>query len=41
MGDRPKRVACPPRRFGEEFCQLHEKKYGESETKTKNRQGFV
>ena len=26
MGNRPKRMSCPPRRFVEEFCQLREKK---------------
>ena len=41
MGDRPKRKSCLPRRFVEDFCQLREKKDGESGTKTQNRQGFV
>ena len=26
MGNQPKRMSCPPRRFVEEFCQLREKK---------------
>ena len=34
-------MSCPPRRFVEEFCQLREKKDGQSGTKTQNRQGFV
>ena len=36
MGDRPKRVACPPRRFVEEFCQLRKRwrKWNENEKQT-------
>ena len=41
MGDRPKRMSCPPRYFVEEFCQLREKKDEESKTKTQNRHGVV
>ena len=26
MGDRSKRMSCPPRRFVDKFCQLREKK---------------
>ena len=35
MGDRPKRMSCPPRRFVEEFCQLREKKMEKVERKRK------
>ena len=35
MGDRPKRISCPPRRFVEEFCQLREKKMEIVERKRK------
>ena len=35
MGDWPKRMSCPSRRFGEEFCQLREKKMEKVEWKRK------
>ena len=35
MGDRPKRMSCPPRCFVEEFCQLREKKMEKVERKRK------
>ena len=35
MGDRPKRISCPPRRFVEEFCQLREKMMEKEERKRK------
>ena len=35
MGNRPKRMSCPPRCFVEEFCQLHEKKMEKVEWKSK------
>ena len=35
MGDRPKRMSCPPRRFVEEFCELREKKMEKVERKRK------
>ena len=41
MGDRTKRMSCPPRRFVEEFCQLREKKMEKVERKRKTEKGFV
>ena len=41
MDNRPRRMSCPPRRFVKEFCQLREKKDGESGTNTQNSQEFV
>ena len=35
MGNRPKRMSCPPRLFVEEFCELHEKKMEKVERKRK------
>ena len=35
MGDRPKRMSCPPRCFVKEFCQLREKKMEQVERKSK------
>ena len=35
MGDRPKRMSCPPRRFVEEFCQFRENKMEKVERKRK------
>ena len=35
MGNRPKRMSCPPRRFVEEFCQLRIKKMEKVEGKRK------
>ena len=35
MGDRPKGMSCPPRRFVEEFCQLREQKMEKVERKHK------
>ena len=35
IGDRPKRMSCPPRPFVEEFCQLREKKMEKVERKRK------
>ena len=40
MGDRPKRMSCPPRRFVEEFCPLREKKIGKVERKRKTDSDF-
>ena len=40
MGDRPKRMSCPPRRFVEEFCPLREKKMEKVERKSKTDSDF-
>ena len=40
MGDRPKRMSCPPRRFVEEFCPLSEKKMEKVERKRKTDSDF-
>ena len=40
MGDRPKRMSCPPRRFVEEFCPPREKKIEKVERKRKTDSDF-